>query len=354
VATITVDGVTVTKGTRRILDAIDLFVADGELLAVIGRSGSGKTTLLRAIAGLDDVDSGDVMLGGEVVTRLEPQQRRVAMVFQDAVLFPFLTTRKNVAFPLEVQHRPSEEVDMRVSAEVRALGIEQLLDAMPAQLSAGHRQLVQIARAMVRSPRALLLDEPLAMVDAHARAALRAELRTVQHGYGVTAVYVTNDPVEAMAGGGRMAVMAEGRVIQIDTPGRVYAEPGTTEVAEVTGYISLVAAEVIADPPGFWLRCGGLSIRAWPAELARHVGGTVVVGVRPEDASVDDADPSVPVVGIVTAVETLGSHDVVVVDVGGCRLAARTRPGAASRGDRVPVVVRRHTVFDPVTGERIG
>ena len=139
------------------------------------------------------------------------------MVFQDAVLYPFMTARDNVAFPLHLQHRPAAEVELRVSAEGRALGIERLFDARPAELSAGHRQLVQIGRAMVRAPAVLLLDEPLAMVDAQARAAMRAEMRTLQQGYGVTALYVTNDPVEAMAMGDRVAVMERGP----DRPDRV-------------------------------------------------------------------------------------------------------------------------------------
>ena len=173
-ASITVTGLTVVRGGRPVLDAVDLHVDDGELLAVIGPSGSGKTSLLRAIAGLDRPDSGEVMLGDEVVTRLEPQERRVAMVFQDSVLYPFLTARENVAFPLRVRHRPAEEVELRVTAEGRAMGIEALFDAKPSQLSAGQHQLVQIAKAMVRAPSALLFDEPLAMVDAKARVAMRS------------------------------------------------------------------------------------------------------------------------------------------------------------------------------------
>ncbi|MBA2337988.1 MAG: ABC transporter ATP-binding protein [Acidimicrobiia bacterium] len=354
-ASITVDGVTVTKGDRRILDGIDLFVADGELLAVIGRSGCGKTSLLRAVAGLDQVTAGDVLLGGDVVTKETPAQRRLAMVFQDSVLYPFLTVRGNVSFPLEMQHRPADEVALRVAAEGRAMGIEELFEAKPSQLSAGHRQLVQVARAMVRAPRALLLDEPLAMVDAKARAAMRAELRTVQQGYGVTSLYVTNDPVEAMAMGDRVAVMSHGRVIQLDSPTAVYAAPRTIEVAEVTGDITLLTAEVTADPPGFWLVCGGLRLRAWPAELAGLVGGTVVVGIRPEGVVLGASDTdAATTAGTVTRVGTAGSHDLVTIDASGCQLQARTRPGAVRPGERVAVAVRRHVVFHPVTGERIG
>jgi multiple sugar transport system ATP-binding protein len=356
VASITVTGLTVVKGGRRVLDEVDLHVDDGELLAVIGRSGSGKTSLLRAVAGLDRTETGEVMLGGEVVTRLEPQQRRVAMVFQSSVLYPFLTARDNVAFPLRLRHRPPEEVELRVTAEGRALGIEELFDAKPSQLSAGHRQLVQIARAMVRAPEVLLFDEPLAMVDAQARVAMRAELRTVQQGYRVTALYVTNDPVEAMAMGDRVAVMSAGRVVQVGAPSDVYAGPATIEVAEVTGDVSLVTAEVVADPPGFGLVAGSLRLRAWAGILADRVGSVVVVGVRPEDVVVR----AVPGEGdgrfaaSVQLVEPLGHHDMITVDSGGAVLRARTRPGTVQPGDLVALTIRRHQPFDPHTGTRIG
>jgi multiple sugar transport system ATP-binding protein len=356
VASITVTGLTVVKGGRPVLDAVDLHVDDGELLAVIGPSGSGKTSLLRAIAGLDRPDSGEVMLGDDVVTRLEPQERAVAMVFQNSVLYPFLTARENVAFPLRVRHRPPEEVELRVTAEGRAMGIEALFDAKPSQLSAGQHQLVQIAKAMVRTPRAMLFDEPLAMVDAKARVAMRTELRTVQHGYGVTAIYVTNDPVEAMAMGDRVAVMAAGRVIQVGTPGEVYAAPATVEIAEVTGDIGLVTARVEVDPPGFVLVAGSLRLRAWAEALGGRTGHTVVVGVRPEDILVgpDVAGGEGRLPATVTMVEPLGHHDMVMLDFGGAQLRARLHPGATRRRDQVTATIRHHILFDPETGERIG
>jgi multiple sugar transport system ATP-binding protein len=355
VASITVTGLTVRRGGRPVLDAVDLHVDDGELLAVIGPSGSGKTSLLRAIAGLDRPDSGEVMLGDDVVTRLDPQDRRVAMVFQDAVLYPFLTARENVAFPLRVRHRPAEEVELRVTAEGRALGIEALFDAKPSQLSAGQHQLVQIAKAMVRAPRALLFDEPLAMVDAKARVALRTELRTVQQGYGVTAIYVTNDPVEAMAMGDRVAVMAAGRVIQVGAPDEVYATPATVAIAEVTGEVGLVTARVAADPPGFTLVAGSLRLRAWAEALGGRTGETVIVGIRPEDILVGPAvaEAHARLTATVTMVEPVGNHDMVTLDFAGARLRARARPGDTRAGDLVSATVRHHNLFDPATGARI-
>lgn len=354
-AELTVDALTVTKGGTRVLDGVDLHVDDGTLTAVVGRSGSGKTSLLRAVAGLEPVASGEVLLGGEPITHLEPQRRQVAMVFQEAVLYPFLTARGNVAFPLEIEHRPAEEVATRVSAEGRAMGIEELLDVSPGRLSAGHRQLVQIARAMVRAPRVLLLDEPLANVDSPARASLRTELRTLQRGYGVTAVHVTNDPVEAMAMGDRMAVMASGRVVQAGTPAEVYAEPSSREVAEVTGEVGLWDAEVELDPPGFLLVAGRVRLRAWARALTERVGGSVVAAVRPEDVLVGPAagEGDGPFTALVTEVQPVGHHDRVAVDLGGFTLGARTAPGAVRRGDGVPVTLRRPLLFDRRTGDRI-
>ena len=354
-ASITLSGLTVVKDGRTVLDDVDLRVDDGELVAVIGRSGSGKTSLLRAVAGLDRVAAGQVRLGEEIVTGLEPRDRQVAMVFQDAVLYPFLSARDNVAFPLNLQHRPAAEVELRVSAEGRALGIERMFDAKPAQLSAGHRQLVQVARAMVRVPQALLLDEPLAMVDPQARAAMRAELRTLQQGYGVTALYVTNDPVEAMAMGDRVAVMGSGRVVQVGSPTAVYARPDTVDVAEVIGEMSLLDAAVLVDPPGYRLVTGSLRLRAWAPALAHRVGTTVTLGIRPEDVALggDPGDGDGPFPGLAERIEPVGHHDFVTVDVGGAMLRSLAPPGSARGGDAVGVTVRRHVVFDRDDGRRI-
>lgn len=226
------------------LGGVDLDVGDGELMAVVGVSGSGKTTLLRVIAGLDPVASGSVLMDGRDVTDLDPGSRDVAMVFQFPHLLPHRNVGRNVAFPLEVRRQTVDEIRTRVGAEARALHIETLLERSPNELAAGEAQLVQIARALVRVPRVLLLDEPLARLDAHVRERMRRELRMLQRGYGVTTVLATNDPVEAMAMSDRLAVLDAGRVVQVGPPLEVYRSPVSLLVARLTGPLAITVLEV--------------------------------------------------------------------------------------------------------------
>ena len=225
------------------LQGVDLAVLDGEMMAVVGRSGAGKTTLLRAIAGLDQVTGGAVLMDGVDVTASEPGERDVAMVFQFPHLLPHRNVGRNVAFPLEVRHQTLEEIRARVGAEARALHIESLLERSPRDLAAGEAQLVQIARALVRVPRVLLLDEPLARLDARVRERMRRELRMLQQGYGVTTIFTTNDPTEAMAMSDRLVVLDAGRVEQVGTPIDVYREPVSLLAAQLTGPLTTTTVE---------------------------------------------------------------------------------------------------------------
>lgn len=249
-ASVTLRSVRVVLADRRgdrsteALAGIDLEVDDGELLAVVGTSGSGKTTLLRVIAGLDPVASGAVLMDGRDVTDDDPGSRDVAMVFQFPHLLPHRNVGRNVAFPLEVRRQTVDEIRARVGAEARALHIEALLERSPDELAAGEAQLVQIARALVRVPRVLLLDEPLARLDAHVRERMRRELRMLQQGYGVTTVLTTNDPVEAMAMSDRLAVLDAGRVVQVGAPLDVYRSPVSLLVARLTGPLATTVVDV--------------------------------------------------------------------------------------------------------------
>lgn len=346
-ASLMLSGVQVRKGDDLVLASVDLSVRDAEIMGVIGASGSGKTTLLRVIAGLDTAASGDVWFGERRVTADPPQERNVAMVFQGSVLYPFLTAERNVAFPLKVRGRPDDEVAVRVQAEGRALRIDQLFDRKPSELSAGHRQLVQIAKAMVRAPEVFLLDEPLAMLDAKLRLRMRGELKTVQRGYGVTTVYVTNDPVEAMAVADRIAVVNAGEVVQVGAPEVVYHEPATRQIAELMGEMSFVPVTVESDGHGFWLTAGGLRVRAWAPDLGRHLGRRVSLGLRPEDVEVD---PTAATAGAASSVEPHGTHDLVAAHVGDAMVRLRTWPGVVRPGDTVGLRFARPVVFDPDTG----
>jgi multiple sugar transport system ATP-binding protein len=236
------------------IDGIDLATGEGEYLVLLGPSGCGKTTLLRTIAGLEQPSSGDVLIGGQVVTQLPPRARRIAMVFQSYALYPHKSVRANIVFPLRAARMPPEERERKARTAAGVLGIEHLLDRKPRQLSGGERQRVALARAIVRDPTVFLLDEPLSNLDAKLRASARDELKRFQQEIGTTTIYVTHDQSEAMGLGDRIAVMSQGRLRQIGGPVEIYDDPADTFVATFIG-----------SPP---------------MNLVPH--GEVLVGFRPE------------------------------------------------------------------------
>ncbi len=282
-ATVTLDSVSrsAEDGTR-ILSEISLHVAEGELMVLVGPSGAGKTSIIRAVAGLDPISSGAVMFDQEDVTKVKVSQRDVGIVFQSHALFPTHTARDNVGFPLRIRSIRRDLIRKRVDAEARALRIEHVLDRWPNQLAAGHQQLVQIARAMVRVPNVLLLDEPMAHLDLPTRSRLRRDLKELQRGYGVTTIYATNDPAEAMFMADRLAAIEKGRLQQVGTPAELYAAPADAHIAWLTGPISFLDAIVERETEGYWLRGDGFRIRAWSPELSGHVEARVRLGVRPD------------------------------------------------------------------------
>lgn len=245
------------------LDGVDLEVGDDEVLVLVGHSGSGKTTLLRAVAGLESLDGGRVLLGGEDVMSVAPRGRGVALVFQEAALFPHLRVRDNIGVGERARGADRASIGARVEAVAETLDVAHLLDRMPSALSGGERQRVALARAMIRSPRVLLLDEPLAAVDAEQRVRMRAVIRDVQRRLGVPMVYVTHDQGEAMALGDRVAFIEGGRLLQCATPEELYARPATVGVARGFGPL--------------------------PMNLSAARNG-VVTGVRPERVRLVTAD----------------------------------------------------------------
>src|SRR6266481_3089498 len=222
-------------GTPGAVNNINLETKEGEFLVLLGPSGSGKTTLLRMIAGLEAPTSGEILIGGTVVNNLTPRERGIAMVFQSYALYPHLSVRENIAFPLKAQKVPKEQHKQKVEWAASLLGIEKLLDRKPRQLSGGERQRVALARAIVREPRVFLLDEPLSNLDAKLRASAREELDEFHDRIKTTTIYVTHDQVEAMALGDRVVVLHQGVVRQIGTPREVYDEPADTFVATFLG-----------------------------------------------------------------------------------------------------------------------
>src|SRR3954465_5933252 len=225
----------VYDGGVQALHHLDLDVRDGELLVLLGPSGSGKTTVLRCIAGLEEPTTGEVVIGGRVVTHAPPAGRDVAMVFQTPALYPHLSIRENIAFPLEIRGVADTQIDRRVLEAAGRLGLQDALDRLPAQLSEGQRQRAALGRAIVRGPQVFLLDEPLSRLDAMLRIELRGELLSLHRALGATMIYVTHDQTEAMTMGQRIAVLHEGRLRQIGTPEEVYQRPADVHVARFIG-----------------------------------------------------------------------------------------------------------------------
>ena len=234
-ASIQLDHVQKRFGARIVVRDFTLDIADGELLVLVGPSGSGKSTVLRLIAGLESPDEGRIRIGGDDVTAEPPQRRDLAMVFQHYALYPHMTVRDNLLFGLRTRHVPEAEAASRVDGVARSLGIDALLDRRPAQLSGGERQRVALGRAVVREPRAFLLDEPLSNLDPRLRGSTRAELALLHRRLGTTMVYVTHDQEEAMTLGSRVAVMQEGALVQVAPPMQLYTAPANQFVGEFMG-----------------------------------------------------------------------------------------------------------------------
>ena len=291
---------------------VSLCIDDGEFMVLVGPSGCGKSTLLRSIAGLEEVSAGRIVIGGRDVTDAAPRDRDIAMVFQSYALYPHMTVRQNLGYGLKVRKTAKDETARRVEEVARMLRLEELLDRRPAALSGGQRQRVAMGRAVVREPKAFLMDEPLSNLDAKLRVSMRAQLASLHARLGTTTVYVTHDQVEAMTLGQRVAVMRDGRIQQVDTPQTLYRAPANLFVAAFIGSPQMNLVEAVVD--GDRIEFGSYRI---PLGAARKPG-RYVVGIRPEafeDAAF--ADPSLPTLEVdVHVVEELGSdaHVIFTVD----------------------------------------
>jgi multiple sugar transport system ATP-binding protein len=262
------------------VDDVSLQIGDGEFMVLVGPSGCGKSTLLRMIAGLEEVTQGSISIGGTDVTELAPRRRDIAMVFQSYALYPHMSVRRNIGYGLKVRRVPKDEARRRVEEVAKLLGLEELLERKPAQLSGGQRQRVAMGRAIVREPKAFLMDEPLSNLDAKLRVEMRASLAQLHARLGVTTVYVTHDQVEAMTLGQRVAVLDAGRILQVDTPQRLYEHPTNLFVAAFIGTPAMNLVEGAID--GDHVVFGGLRLPLDPARRPQGGSRPVVVGVRPE------------------------------------------------------------------------
>lgn len=354
-ASITISGLTVVEGGSRLLSGIDLAIADGEFVVLMGPSGAGKTTLLRTIAGLEQPENGEVWIGRHRVGDKEAAKGagpRVGMMFQDDVLLPFASAGENVAFPLEVSGMDQAEVDRRVRAEARVLAIEQLLDRKPKTLSAGYQQLVQAARAMVQVPDVFLMDEPVARMDPTLRETARRELSILQKGYRVTTLWATTDPVEAMSIADRIVVLQEGSVNGEGSPAHLYAEPGTEVIAQTIGVppMRIVSATIAPVGDGYEAVAGDLQFWVNERGFRRLAPGVVRLGVRPEDVVLRRGGVAARVVGH----EYHGDHQILEIEPGDIRLAMRVAGDAVpAPGETLEVAVTTAHFFDPSTGVAI-
>src|SRR5438128_1135363 len=303
---------------------LNLEVNEGEFVVLVGPSGCGKTTALRMVAGLEEITEGEIRIGDRVVNDLPPRERDIAMVFQNYALYPHKSVYENLAFGLRMRKVPKAEQKRRVEEIARVLGLGEMLNRRPAQLSGGQRQRVAMGRAIVREPKAFLMDEPLSNLDAKLRVQMRAEIARIQQALKVTTVYVTHDQVEAMTMGDRVAVMRDGKLQQVDTPQRLYDAPANLFVASFVGSppMNLFEAGVRRDNGKLVCKVGetDLELPADVAEerpsLANYAGRRVAVGIRPEDVREASGWDGARLRGRILLVESLGSEQLVHIEIG--------------------------------------
>jgi len=356
------DGYVAIKG-------LDMVVRDGEFLVLVGPSGCGKSTALRMIAGLEEISGGDLMIGGTRANDLAPRDRDIAMVFQSYALYPHLTVAENIGFGLKVRGMSESEIETRVWDTAKLLELDQHLKRKPGQLSGGQRQRVAMGRALVRHPKAFLMDEPLSNLDARLRAQMRADVARLQKQSGVTTVYVTHDQIEAMTMGDRVAVMNAGDLLQLDTPRKLYDEPADLFVASFIGTppMNFVKAEIKSG--ALHLGDKSLALPNPPRD------GAVILGLRPEAMEIAASEAEGLFLGQVGFIEDLGATLLLHLDLPGLELVHGTAdrnedeaeisklrlklslPATMSfaPGDRLSLTVapERMHFFDPETTKRL-
>jgi len=326
-----------------------LTIHDGEFLVLLGPSGCGKTTTMRMIAGLEEITAGDIMIAGQKVNDKPPKDRDIAMVFQNYGLYPHMTVRQNIEYPLKLRGMAKAARKARVQETADKVELGALLDRRPSELSGGQRQRVALARAIVRTPKIFLMDEPLSNLDAKLRVTMRAELKHLHHELGVTTVYVTHDQMEAMTLASRVAVMREGRIVQLDTPKKIYAEPADLFVA---GFIGSPSMNLIdGDVAGGKFRAEGIEV---PVTLPDREG--VVLGIRPEELDIAP-DASAAINGKLYALELTGDSTLITLRAGKTSVCARGPADYEAPIDAPchlsPKPGARFHLFDRASGQRL-
>jgi multiple sugar transport system ATP-binding protein len=352
-ASVAIRDVRKSFGAAAVIHGVDVAIADGEFVVLVGPSGCGKSTLLRMIAGLENITSGEISIGGRVVNNLPPKERDVAMVFQNYALYPHMTVGANMAFSLKLRGGPQKEIDARVQRAAEILGLGPYLDRFPRQLSGGQRQRVAMGRAIVRDPQVFLFDEPLSNLDAKLRVAMRTEIKELHQRLKTTTVYVTHDQIEAMTMADKIVVMHDGIVEQIGSPLDLYDKPANQFVAGfigspamnfLRGKVTMNGSVVFEGPNGV-----KLPLKTAPANSN---GQPTVYGIRPENFTIADDGAEAEIV----VVEPTGSETQVFAKLGGEEIVAvfrerhQFKPGEKIRLKPDPALVH---LFDGATGKRL-
>lgn len=357
-AAVAIRNLSIVFGGNPIIEDLSLEVASGEFLVLLGPSGCGKSTLLNGIAGLADLRSGAIEIAGKDVTRADPADRNIGMVFQSYALYPTMSVAQNLSFGLRVRGVSRDEIESRVKKVAELLHLETVLGRKPSQLSGGQRQRVAIGRALVREAHVFLLDEPLSNLDAGLRAELRRELKLLHRRIGATMIHVTHDQIEAMTLATRIAVMQGGRILQIGAPADVYARPASLFVAGFLGSPATNFLKGVAHREGerllFAMGEMRVDVSACSLSGAPPVAQQpVVLGVRPEHIRIaDDAQFE----GRVTVVEPMGNHQVVWIEWYAQVLACLSHEGRELRADqpvRFQIDVSRASLFDAASEQRM-
>lgn len=340
---------------KQVLHGIDLDIHDGEFVVLVGPSGCGKSTLIRMVAGLEDISEGQFFIDGQLMNEVDPNKRGCAMVFQNYALYPHMTVRENIAYPLKIAGLPKTESASRVAEAARVLDLDPYLDRRPAQLSGGQRQRVAMGRAIVREPAVFLFDEPLSNLDAKLRIQMRIEIRRLHKRLKTTSLFVTHDQVEAMTLADKLVVMNAGRLEQVGTPAEVYRRPASTFVATFLGAppMNLLPATV-TSPSEVRLDAAPQYPIASPP-LALPVGTPFKLGIRPENVQLADANTPA-LTARVEFVEELGGNQIAYCWIGNAELAmVLTHERAVSEGISLPISLPSRAIhaFDAESGRRI-
>jgi multiple sugar transport system ATP-binding protein len=354
---VSLNNVTKLYGQSAAVSGLNLTIEDGEFVVLLGPSGCGKTTTLRMLAGLEEATSGDIVIGGERVNDVPTRRRDIAMVFQSYALYPHMTVRENIAYPLRVRKVQRREAARKVEQVSAMLEIGGLLDRRPRDLSGGERQRVALARAVVREPRVYLMDEPLSNLDARLRVQMRGELKRLQHELGTTTVYVTHDQAEAMTLAHRVAVMRGGKLQQFDTPMNIYNLPANRFVAGFIGSPGMNFVEGKIDSSARTFTGDGVKLPLSDFQLNRLKGrGAVTLGIRPEHIEVRTEPHDGWTAATVYVTELMGNETFVFLRLGGGKVIARAAADFRAEME-TPVWLRlemdRTDFFDPASGEAL-